>query len=480
MRRNTNAPSSNGAPAWSSSVSGTLGAGPNQPVSSGSSFDRRVRIRHDQLRNRRNHRSAADLRPESPAAPSKTGSTNGRQPAPWRTPPSQSRASRRPAWSPHRAVSPAAALAHRRSHLPADRPHTPPSAAAGYGRRRVQPTLPRDQLEQPVAFAQRASGAATGAQSTSPNPRSAVEPRIGRLRNLVPFRRRRLPGIGAQHVQPRRRVLNLARIKDGKHLRRTRRKRRGQRQHRLLREARVIRIGRDRRLRKRHRPQALAASAQPRAPSAANRKSAAGPAAAGAAETLRTVNCAFTSSRASAGVRWQSRSLATVIAIAAPFAFVTAPCRQQIRQPADFPHRRRRLGLHRHLLRRSHPRQHDYEQCHLQSNQDPKPFRGLTAFTAGGCAVAGPIFCRSASYITTAPATDTFSDDTLPAIGIRSRWSQVFFTRSCSPAPSRAQHQAAVRFGSRSRCSSGDPAFVEARVSTRSPSSSARASGRGW
>src|ERR1700683_2338793 len=44
--------------------------------------------------------------------------------------------------------------------------------------------------------------------------------------------------------------------------------------------------------------------------------------------------------------------------------------------------------------------------------------------------------CRTISYITTAPATDTFSEGTFPSIGIETRKSHFFFTRSCSPLPS--------------------------------------------
>src|SRR5215472_3880628 len=43
---------------------------------------------------------------------------------------------------------------------------------------------------------------------------------------------------------------------------------------------------------------------------------------------------------------------------------------------------------------------------------------------------------RATSYITTAPATETFSDGTCPSIGIDTRKSQRLRTRSCSPLPS--------------------------------------------
>ena len=55
-------------------------------------------------------------------------------------------------------------------------------------------------------------------------------------------------------------------------------------------------------------------------------------------------------------------------------------------------------------------------------------------------AVAG-----AASNSTTAPATDTFKDAIAPAMGIRSRWSQVRRTRSCSPRAFAPQHQRAWR-----------------------------------
>src|SRR6185312_7590301 len=67
---------------------------------------------------------------------------------------------------------------------------------------------------------------------------------------------------------------------------------------------------------------------------------------------------------------------------------------------------------------------------------DPKPLRGFAGLVGG--AVFGVVIrrWRAASYITTAPATETLSEETLPAMGMRSKWSQVRFTRSCSPEPS--------------------------------------------
>src|SRR4030081_2988461 len=43
---------------------------------------------------------------------------------------------------------------------------------------------------------------------------------------------------------------------------------------------------------------------------------------------------------------------------------------------------------------------------------------------------------RTISYSTTAAATETFSDGTLPSIGIETRKSHFLFTRSCRPLPS--------------------------------------------
>src|ERR1700722_1946887 len=44
--------------------------------------------------------------------------------------------------------------------------------------------------------------------------------------------------------------------------------------------------------------------------------------------------------------------------------------------------------------------------------------------------------CLTISYRTTAAATETFSDGTLPSMGIETRKSHFLFTRSCSPLPS--------------------------------------------
>src|SRR6202012_824907 len=72
----------------------------------------------------------------------------------------------------------------------------------------------------------------------------------------------------------------------------------------------------------------------------------------------------------------------------------------------------------------------------LPNHHEPKPFCSLRAFSTGAFS-AEPRRWRAASKSTTAPAAETLSDDTLPAIGICSRWSQVFLTRSCRPSPSR-------------------------------------------
>src|ERR1700722_10250169 len=57
-------------------------------------------------------------------------------------------------------------------------------------------------------------------------------------------------------------------------------------------------------------------------------------------------------------------------------------------------------------------------------------------FCAPPCAATLLRRCRTISYITTAPATETFSDGTFPSIGIETRKSHFLFTRSCSPLPS--------------------------------------------
>src|SRR5581483_2609403 len=44
--------------------------------------------------------------------------------------------------------------------------------------------------------------------------------------------------------------------------------------------------------------------------------------------------------------------------------------------------------------------------------------------------------CRTTSYSTTPAATDTFNDGTFPNIGIETRKSHFFFTKSWTPLPS--------------------------------------------
>src|ERR1700730_3274960 len=44
--------------------------------------------------------------------------------------------------------------------------------------------------------------------------------------------------------------------------------------------------------------------------------------------------------------------------------------------------------------------------------------------------------CLTISYSTTAAATETFRDDTLPSMGIETRKSHFLFTKSCRPLPS--------------------------------------------
>ena len=63
--------------------------------------------------------------------------------------------------------------------------------------------------------------------------------------------------------------------------------------------------------------------------------------------------------------------------------------------------------------------------------------------------LAFPGFCaarrwRATSYITTAPATETFSEGTWPSMGMETRKSQRLRTRSCSPLPSAPEHDGAV------------------------------------
>jgi hypothetical protein len=66
----------------------------------------------------------------------------------------------------------------------------------------------------------------------------------------------------------------------------------------------------------------------------------------------------------------------------------------------------------------------------MKQIHDPKPLRGLCGLDSVDAGTAPARLCRIASYITTAPATDTFSELTLPAIGMRSRKSQVRLTNS--------------------------------------------------
>ena len=86
------------------------------------------------------------------------------------------------------------------------------------------------------------------------------------------------------------------------------------------------------------------------------------------------------------------------------------------------PLRQLRL-LHHRLILSSHNNGCPANQQPTTNNQqpvpqDPNPFNFFFGFSA---AAAVSRRCRIASYITIAPATDTFSDDTIPAIGIRSR-----------------------------------------------------------
>gem|GEM_PF-7107847 len=71
---------------------------------------------------------------------------------------------------------------------------------------------------------------------------------------------------------------------------------------------------------------------------------------------------------------------------------------------------------------------------------EPRPLRDFGGLDSGGGGRVAPAMperrWRMASYMTTAPATETLSELTLPAMGMRRRWSQVRLTRSCSPEPS--------------------------------------------
>ena len=66
--------------------------------------------------------------------------------------------------------------------------------------------------------------------------------------------------------------------------------------------------------------------------------------------------------------------------------------------------------------------------------QEPRPLRGFAGLGVRGA--IGFERWRRASYMTTAPATETLREETLPAMGMRRRWSQVFLTRSWRPVPS--------------------------------------------
>src|SRR5689334_12392864 len=89
--------------------------------------------------------------------------------------------------------------------------------------------------------------------------------------------------------------------------------------------------------------------------------------------------------------------------------------------------------------------QNQYDQCFVRVERIiqilPRPFCFFAGFGAcageGVCWTGEDVRWRRASYMTTAPATETLREATWPAMGMRRRWSQVFLTRSCSPAPSR-------------------------------------------
>ena len=66
----------------------------------------------------------------------------------------------------------------------------------------------------------------------------------------------------------------------------------------------------------------------------------------------------------------------------------------------------------------------------MKQIHDPKPLRGFCCLDSVATGTAPWRRWRIASYITTAPATDTFNELTFPAMGMRSRKSQVRLIRS--------------------------------------------------
>ena len=88
------------------------------------------------------------------------------------------------------------------------------------------------------------------------------------------------------------------------------------------------------------------------------------------------------------------------------------------------------LGLFRRLrslLRESDAGTHGQKSGNKKLHE-PRPFCGF-AFAAAATTAAARRW-RAASNSTTAPAAATFSESTRPAMGMRSRWSQVRRTKS--------------------------------------------------
>ncbi len=295
-----NAPSSNGSPAWSSSSQRHQRRRPKPARQQRLHLRRRVAYGSIRLRHRRDHGQQLTrgrrrpLRRQEQAR--RAGTPTGAAGELHRRHPVRLV---RSASSRHPAVSPAAAAARRRSPLPADRPCTPPSAAAD-GRRAAAAAAARPA---------RTAGCHRPAPPSAPPPgtkarrqtRAARSNRVGRRQDLRPSPLAALLRTAPSTPAARTSARSCPRKTRTPHGR-ARRKRRGQRQHRLLRVARVVRVGRHRRLRKRHRQQPCGVTAATRS-QRSEPEICSGTRSTGAAETLRTVSCACTSSRASAGVK---------------------------------------------------------------------------------------------------------------------------------------------------------------------------------
>ena len=86
---------------------------------------------------------------------------------------------------------------------------------------------------------------------------------------------------------------------------------------------------------------------------------------------------------------------------------------------------RRRSGLSRQGMRGGDESQQGEEECEKlqmtfqKDTYEPRPLRGFGE--AAGLTAAGVLRWRMASYMTTAPATETLREETMPAMGMRSR-----------------------------------------------------------